>query len=146
MPTIEESIEAALFAHVRDLVFDPPLPIAWPNIDFPGKNGSGVQLPTPPTYLRVQHLPNNNGRLFMKGSNPHLRQGILQLTVVSKLNTGGPLATVLAGDIAEQTPADLKLFKDGIKVRIQTAPSVMSGIKTDVSWDLPVSIRYEAFA
>ncbi len=146
MPTIEESIEAALFAHVRDLEFDNAVPIAWPNVDFPGKNSSGVPLPMPPTFIRVQHLPNNNNRLFIKGASPHLRQGILQLIVVTKLNAGAPPATAVAGSIAEQTPADLELFKDTIRIRIQAAPDVLAAVKTDVSWDLPVSIRYETFA
>jgi len=31
-----------------------------------------------------------------------------------------------------------------VKVRIQAAPDVLSPDKTDVSWDVPVSVRYEA--
>ena len=53
-------------------------------------------------------------------------------------------ATSLAGQIAEHFPADLALFEEGVKVRIQAAPDVLSPDKTDVSWDVPVSVRYEA--
>lgn len=137
--TIEEKIEAALFGRVLAMDLSVDRPIAWPNVPYP---------PTAPggPYIRVQHLPNNNARLFMKGSAPHRRQGILQLTVVSPLNGGAPPATAIAGEVAAQFPADLRLDRDGVRVRIQAAPDVLSAVKTDVSWDLPVSIRYEAFA
>ena len=137
--TIEEKIEAALFDRVHALGLTPALPVAWPNMAF-----------TPPApgghYLRVDHLPNVNSRLFMKGSAPHRRQGILQLTVVMPLNQGAPPATAKAGQVAEKFPADLRFEKDSVRVRIQAAPDVLAAVKTDVSWDLPVSIRYEAFA
>ena len=133
--TIESNIEAALFAHVLALDIDGDPPLAWPNVEF-----------TPPAgpYIRVDHFRNANGRLFLKGSDPHLRQGILQLTVVTPLHGGPSLATGLAGSIAEHFPADLALFEEGTKVRIQAAPDVMSFDKTDVSYDCPVSVRYEA--
>ena len=137
--TIEEKIEAALFAHIVSLDFDDDVPIAWPNLPFPDEGES-----KPPTYIEVRHFRNANGRLFLKGSNANLRQGILQLTVITPLNVGFVQATALAGQVAEHFPADLALFEEGVKVRIQAAPDVLSPDKTDVSWDVPVSVRYEA--
>jgi hypothetical protein len=134
--TIEERIEAALFAHTLTLALDGAPPIAWPNATFNPPAGA---------YIRVDHFPNANSRLLVKGSAPHLRQGILQLTVVAPLNVGPTLATGLAGAIAEHFPADLALFEEGTKVRIQAAPDVMDADKTDVSNDVPVSVRYECF-
>ncbi len=138
--TVEANIETALFTHVlalSDLDGDPPL--AWPNTPF-----------TPPAgpYIEIQHFPNSVGRRFLKGTDPHLRQGILQLTVVTPLNGGPSVATGLAGAVAEHFPADLNLFEGAIKVRIQKAPDVLPGDKTedDVSWATPVSIRYECWA
>ena len=146
--TVEEKIEAALFAQVAAMEFDEPAPqIAWPNVDFPGEV-DGVPLPKPAVYLEVRHFRNSNTRLMVKGSAPHLRQGILQIRVVTPLNAGATQATVLAGQVAEQFPADLPLFESGVKVRIQTAPDVGTGSMTGdgVSWMVPVSVRYEAFA
>ncbi len=137
--TIEEKIEAALFARVIALAFDPAVPIAWPNVPFPADGE-----PKPTTYIEVIHFRNANTRLFLKGSSPHLRQGILQLTVITPLHGGPSPATKLAGEIAAQFPADLPLFNDDVKVRIQQAPDVMTADKTEVSWNVPVSVRYEA--
>ena len=141
--TVEEKIEAVLFAHVATMEIEELPPIAWPNDDFPGET-----LPKPAVYLEVRHFRNSNTRLMVKGSAPHLRQGILQIRVVTPLNAGATQATVLAGQVAEQFPADLPLFEGGVKVRVQSAPDVGTGSKTSdgVSWFVPVSIRYEALA
>lgn len=139
--TVEERIETALFNAVRDLDGAPPL--AWPNIEFPAAGAA-----KPGTYAEVSHLPNRTDRLFVKGTAPHLRQGILQFIVMTPLNGGPAPATQLAGAIAAQFPADRALFQEGTKVLIQAAPTVGAGRKThdDVSWAVLVSIRYECFA
>lgn len=143
MPTIEESIETALFTHALalDVTGDPPL--VWPNIEFPEPGDE-----KPSTYVAVAHFPNSNTRLILNGAGPHLRQGILQLTIYTPLLGGSRPATKLAGEIAEHFPADLALFEDGIKVRIQRAPDVLPAAKTDdgVSWSTRCDIRYEVLA
>ncbi len=128
---VEGSIETALFTYAATL--DPP--IAWPNIKFDPAA----------TYTRVEHLPDRNQRLFAKGTNPHLRQGTLRLTVVSPLNAGAPQATRAAGTIARAFPADLDLYDHGVKVRIQGAPIVGQAFPTDAAWVVPVNVRYHAF-
>lgn len=132
--SVETTIEAALFGRVRTLDLDGDPPVAWPNRAF-----------TPPgTYIRVEHLPNRVTRLFLKGSDPHLRQGILQITVVTPLNAGPEDATALAGAVAEHFPADLALYEDGIKVRVQRAPDVMPAEKSDTSWSARVDVYYDS--
>lgn len=141
--TIEEKIEAALFGRVRTLAVTGDPPIVWPNLAFPEPGEE-----KPATYVEVSHLPNRNTRLFVRGSDPHLRQGILQLTVRTPLHDGQMPPMALAGEIAAHFPADLALFEGGIKVRIQQAPDVLQPGKSDdgVSWSAIVSVRYEAFA
>lgn len=137
MTTIVESIEAALFAAVRDLDTFADAAKAWPNVNFTPANNA--------TYLRVDHLPNQTERLFLAGSDPHLRRGILQLTVVSPLNAGAQPATALAGAVAAEFPADRVLYSDDAKVRIERAPDVAPAFRDDHSWRVPVSVRYECF-
>lgn len=143
MPTIEESIETALFEHTLtlDVTGDPLL--VWPNTEFP-EPGSEKPL----TYVEVVHFPNSNTRMMLKGIDPHFRQGILQLTIYTPLLGGANPATKLAGEIAEHFPADYMLFEDTIKVRIQRAPDVIPAAKSDngVSWTTRVDVRYEALA
>jgi len=134
--SIEASIEAALFGRVvtLDLLGDPPL--AWPNKYFK-PNGP---------YVRIDHLPNSTTRLFIGSVAPQLWQGILQLTVVTPLNGGATTATELAGSIAEHFDADLALYGDGVKVRIQRAPDVMAPVKADATWSVRVDVYYDCIA
>lgn len=134
--TIEEKIQRALGGRVAALVLSPPLTIAWPN---------NVLAPAPP-YLRIDYFPNRNQRIVIKGSGPHRRLGILQITVVSPLNVGPDPSLSIAGRVAEHFPADLELHYDGVGVRIRQAPDVLPASKEDASWDVPISIEYECFA
>lgn len=137
--TTEEKIEALLFNSVALLDIEGSPPYAWPNSDFPGEDSM------PAIYIAVSHLPNQNTRLFSKGSDPHLRQGILQLVVVAPVGNGASQATSLAGAIASQYPADYNLYDGSTRLRIQAAPDVRPAEKDDVSWNVRVSIRYECF-
>jgi len=134
--TIEEKIQRALGARVAALVLSPPLIVAWPN------NVTAVS----PPYLRVDYFPNRSQRIGIKGSSPHRRLGILQITVVAPLNVGPDRSVAIAGLVAEHFPADLVLTYDGVDVRIFKAPDVLPANKEDASWDVPVSIEYESFS
>ena len=137
MPTIQESIETALFTRMDILVLDPVLDVAWPNVDF--TPGAGE------TYLAIDHFPNQLTRKYLNGSDPHYRMGFIQIRVVAPLGRGPQEATRVAGEVAEHFPADLALYSGGVKVKISKSPDVSSAVKTDVSWDTPVSVYYEAF-
>lgn len=146
MATIESNIERVLMNRVGTLALVPPLPIAWPNFDFPGKTSAGVKKPMPASYIRVDHFPNKNTRMFLGSADPHWRQGFIQLIVVTPPNLGSLAATDIAGKIAEHFPADLTLYSEGIKVTISRAPDIAPVIETDISWDVPVTVYYEASA
>lgn len=141
--TIEETIQRILFDYVKAISVTGSPPLAWPNVEFPA---AGEEKPV--TYIEVKLFPNSLTRLFVKGTDPHLRPGILQLTIRSALYVGPDPVTKLAGEVAEYFPADLMLFQDGVGVRIQQAPDVGEADKTDdeVSWRAIVSVRYEVFA
>ena len=138
MATVEENIEAALLDRLRQLTLSPALPVAWPNRKFDPPAGGA--------YLRVDHLPNVNERFLLGSAAPHHRRGILQVTAVLPLNQGPTPATKIAGEVAAHFPADLALYSGGIKVEITDAPSRAPALRTDVSWNVPVSINYECFA
>lgn len=137
MATVEETIEAALFTRVASLSLTPARQVAYPNVPF-----------TPPAagYVEVLHFPNRPQRVFLRGTDPHFRQGILQLTVVSPLNEGATPATKAAGEIAAHFPADLELYKGGLKLKIQAAPRAWPAEKNATSWTVQVDIPYECFA
>jgi hypothetical protein len=141
MPTVPELIETALFTHAIALSITGDPPLAWPNIPFPDE---GEDKPT--TFVEVRHFPNRNTRVLL-GAAPHMRQGILQFTIYTPRNEGYDLATQLAGEIADHFPADLFLFEDDVKVRVQKAPDVIPAEVTDdnVSWSSRVDVSYDCF-
>lgn len=136
--TVEENIETALLGRVATLSLTPALAVAWPNRDFTPPAGAA--------WLRVQHLPNASDRLFLRGSDPHRRRGILQIEVVAPLNAGPGTATRIAGEVALHFPADLALWSEGVKVTVSKAPDLAPALKEDAAWEALVSVRYEAFA
>jgi len=139
--TFEENIQTALFTRVESLSISPSVPVSMPNIDFPS---SGE---VPETYIRVNHLPNDNQRFAAKNGGTNRFLGILQLTVVTPLGKGEALAVRIAGAIADHFSSGLALYSEGVKVTIMDRPSIAPGFKSDdVSWDVPVSIKYDAFA
>lgn len=143
--TVEAKIEKALLDRVASLTLVPALPVAWPNVDFPGKDSNGVPNAMPASYIIVQHFPNKNTRLTFGSTDPSWRRGFLQLTAVTPLNKGSLAAKEIAGKIAEHFPADLPLDYSGVRVRVVMAPDIAPEIETDVSWSVPVSVYYEAF-
>lgn len=134
--TIEERIEATLFLQAAVMASElGGLPTAWPNIAF---TPAGL-------HLRIELVPNRNERLFAKGTDPHLRQGILLIAIASPLNEGPAATTALAGDIALYFPADLSLYSYGIRVSVQAAPELSSARAADAYWEAFVTVRYETF-
>lgn len=135
MPSVESSIASALMARVNTLVLSPVHPVYWPNVAF-----------TPPAnkkYLRVTHFPNTTERSYIGSNEPHLHQGILQITVVAPISSGESAAREIAGIVADHFPCDLPLFAG---VRVERRATLGSMITTDTEIQIPVSIRYRGEA
>lgn len=139
MSTIEEQIEGVLIARMQTLSLSPALPVEWPNRD-------GAPPAAGTAHLRVRHIRNDNTRLFLRGNAVHLRQGILQVDVMTPRGGGTAAANAIAGAVAQHFPADLDLYGETVRVKIEAAPTVHSAIPADAWWQTPVSIRYRAFA
>lgn len=136
--SVQTDIETALITRARGLATALPYPIAVPNKNF----NPPVDLSA---YIRINHLPNRNERLFLDGSEPHRRMGILQLTVVAPRGQGPEPATQIAGSIADYFPADLVMTSNGVNVKVSKAPDIGTALETDLSWIVPVSVYYESF-
>lgn len=137
MPSIETSIWLALKARLQALALSPALPIAWPNESFTKPTGG---------YLRVTHVPNLNRRLFLAGSDPHQRLGLLQVDVFMPRNQNVAVALEVAGKVAAHFPADLRLASGNITVRVTAAPTVAQAIDDDTHVLVPVTVQLECFA
>ncbi|MER8471545.1 phage tail terminator-like protein [Mesorhizobium sp. M1405] len=85
-------------------------------------------------------------RLFIAGSDPHHRMGLLQIDAFQILDAGASAATEIAGQIAAWFPCDLPLFQEGIRIRVTKAPDIAGALSDDTHWMVPVTVSYEAFA
>lgn len=141
-PSIETAIWLALKGRVGTLVLSPVLQIAWPKEPFNPPQAAGKPAP----YLEVRHLPNANQRLFIGHDAPHMRRGILQVTLKypTALNHAEAVQTQIAGEIAAHFPAGLAMTFGGITAHVERAPDVAQAFRdgSDPYWQTPVSIRY----
>lgn len=135
MATIEADIQAALFEHLAELSLSPSLPVAWPNTNF--------SVPTSKKYLEVRHFPNTTERPWIGSSEPHLHQGILQVTVHWPLNANELPAREIAGLVASHFPPDFEMASG---VRVTKRPDVSSALVEETDIQIPVSIRYRVEA
>ena len=144
--TVQTLVWQALKARVATLPVG--YAVSYPMEPFdPPVSANGKPLP----YVECRHLPNDNTRLFIKGSDPHERMGILQLSLlwpVSDVGTGKTHPDVLtqkAGEIAAHFPADLALDFQGARVRVERAPDVAQPLRDEAVWRVPVSVRYRGY-
>jgi hypothetical protein len=132
----ETAIWLALRARVESLVLSPVLQIAWPDEAFQPVAGM--------PYLEVTHLPNVVQRQFLKGSDPHYFQGILQIILHAPLNSPHAYTQALevAGRIAAHFPADQRMPYGNILVRVSKHPDIVKGNPSDTFWGIPITIQY----
>jgi hypothetical protein len=135
--TAEAKIMEALFGRLAALVLTPVLPIAWPNLTL-----------TPPTtgkFLRVQFIPNIANRVFIGSDEPHQLMGLFQVSVCWPLNAGEGAPRDIAGTVAGQFPADLRLDVGGLSVRVTKRPDVDDLLIEDSRVQIPVTIEWECW-
>lgn len=138
--TIEGAIQEALFTRMASLVLSPAHPVSWPNLNFtkPANN----------RYLEARFIPNTVTRQFIGSTDPHQRQGFLQINVRDGLNQN-PRIVETAGLVAAHFHTDLRLHHaTGISVRISSAPQVGSMLVEDTPPGalVPVLVPFDCWA
>ncbi|WP_371870947.1 phage tail terminator-like protein [Pelagibacterium lentulum] len=102
--------------------------------------------------LEITHLVNRPGRVFIGSDAPHQRLGILQIGLLTEINSkyDDQLSrlTELAGNIADHFPTDLRMSYGGVSVRVTEAPEVATSFKDEKRSRIvtPVSVRWQAWA
>lgn len=134
----EVNIPQALMRRVGTLALNPPLPIAWPNLNF--------TVPADGKYLRVQHIPNVTQRLHINSDGAHRYLGLLQITVHWPKNRGEIEPRRIAAAIVAHFPCDLRLVEEGDTVRITKRPAAADLMQDDAGTMIPVMVEYECFS
>lgn len=135
---VDSKIMAALFGRLATLALSPALPIAWPNLSFTA--------PASKKFLRVQYVPNVTNRRFVNSDGRHEYLGLLQVSVQWPIGTGEAQPREVAGKVADQFPADLRLLIADGYVRIAQDATVSDLIVEDAQVQIPVIIQWSAWA
>lgn len=97
-------------------------------------------------YLRIGDVSATPANLFVATNKPHLRTGILVITLVHPLTAkAGEVYKELAGQIAEHFPDGLSMRYLNACVSVDGAPHVQDGYLDDGYWTVPVSIPWRCF-
>lgn len=139
MPSVDTKIWLALKSRLDGLAALVGLPISWPNESFTAPAGG---------YLRVSHVPNTPGRVFLGTSDPHDRMGVVPVMVLAKRGWTEAMVREVAGKIAAHFSPDLVMSYDGVLVRVRQAPRVGAVVNpADSSYaECIVEIQYRSFA
>lgn len=133
-------IMAALLDHLQTLVFTPALQIAMPGIDFP-KTGQ----PKPDNYLAAFFMPNETSNTEL-GAGQEQHRGMLQVSVFWKKGAGHVKPLEAADKIITHFAKGTTLNSGGLKIMIDRKPYAAQPMQDTDRVQVPVTIRYHAFA
>ncbi|WLS01744.1 phage tail terminator-like protein [Shinella oryzae] len=136
----DATILAALLDHLGTLSFTPALQIAMPGIDFPAAGQA-----KPDNYLQAAFLPNDTTNTEL-GAGQEQHRGILQVSVYWKKGVGHIKPLEAANRIINHFAKGTTLHKDGLKIVIDRKPYAASPLQETDRVQVPVTVRYHAFA
>jgi hypothetical protein len=135
---IEAQIASALLRRLQDLTLTPPLPVAYPDVDFtPPHSGMWLEaqmFPAPTEAVDIAHDGFNN------------YTGFLQVTVVAP-EAGGALPPLeVAAQIMRWFRRGTVMEDGAATVTIFKPPYASPTLQDRATTRTPVTIRYQAFA
>jgi hypothetical protein len=129
----ESDILAALMDRLGLLVLTPPLPVAYPGIDFTAG----------PNYLRADFLPNQTRQVTI-GDDPQQKRGLLQVTVVWVSGEGLIKPLNAAGAVINHFK-NLVLWAGATRITVDREPWAASPIQEADRVSIPITIPWHAF-
>jgi hypothetical protein len=133
-------IMAALLDHLATLTFTPVLKIAMPGVDFP-KTGETK----PDNYLAAFFMPNDTTNTEL-GAGQEQHRGMLQVSVFWKKGAGHIKPLEAAGRVIQHFAKGTTLRSGGLKIVIDRKPYAAQPLQDTDRVQVPVTIRYHAFA
>lgn len=133
-------ILAAMLAHLEQLTFSPALQIAMPGIDFPASGQT-----KPDNYLSVFFMPNETTNSEL-GAGQEQHRGMIQVSVFWKKGVGHIKPMEAADKIIAHFAKGTTLYSGGLKIIIDRKPYAASPLQETDRVQVPVTVRYHAFA
>lgn len=142
MPTAEVKIWLALKSRIDTLPLD--LAKAWPAETFTPPHSNDRLLP----YIRVGSVTVDPLPVQIANGKPHVRTGILTLTLVHPMMSGYslPVYNQIAGTIAEHFADGTEMRYDNVCVKVTARPHVQPGYEDNGYYTIPVSIPWRTVA
>lgn len=128
-------VAEALMDRVRGVSLSPPLPVAWPGVDF---------APPQAGYLAVSLLPAETTGFGVGDEDDVLRSGVLQVSVFWPEDRGVTAPMERAGAVAAHFPRGLRIYREGVRVRVERPPTVAPPLFEPGWVQVPVSVYYQA--
>ncbi|MEP5730822.1 MAG: phage tail terminator-like protein [Sulfitobacter sp.] len=130
----EADISKALGQHLMTLADVPS--IVWENKDKP----DSVSRP----YLVVQMVRVSRKSLDLAGGGGITSRGFMQITIVHELDNWAKPAEELADRIAAHFRKGTKLSENGGTVTVMDSPNVLTALRDESDWRVPIQIDYWA--
>lgn len=141
---IETRIQEALNAHLRDMVLNPPLPIAWPNLKFtPPKRTARADGKPRGWYLRANPIVLPTAAIALAGGS-NLYTGLFQIDVVFPADIGMTVPTEVVGSIVRHFRRGTRLWREGVRVDVVQAPYPAPALAEAPGMMIPVTVPYQS--
>ena len=138
----DATILAAFLAHLETLTFTPAMPIAMPGVPFtPPKDANGRLLP----YLAAFFMPNQTTNSEL-GAGQEQHRGMVQVSVFWPAGAGHIKPLEAADKIIAHFAKGVTLYSGSLKIIIDRKPYAASPIQETDRVQVPVTVRYHAFA
>ncbi len=133
-------ILAALIEHLKTLSFSPVIEIAMPGVDFPAAGQT-----KPDNYLAAFFMPNQTTNSEV-GAGQEQHRGVFQVSVFWKKGAGHIKPLEAADKIIAHFAKGTTIYADGLKIIIDRKPYASSPLQETDRVQVPVTVRYHAFA
>lgn len=138
--TVETLIWLALKSQVESLPLG--FPIAWPGMVFnPPYNQDSLE-----PYIRSGRVTANPTRELIGNNKPHVRTGVLILTLVHPLGPDTSVLDEYSGTIASHFKEGTNMRRGGVCVTVTNYPHVVEGYQEDGYFSIPIRIPWRSFA
>ena len=145
----DATILAALLDHLEALAFTPAMQIAMPGVSFTPPvytdDGPEHRKGDPKPYLAASFLPNETTNSEI-GEGQEQHRGLLQVSVFWKKGVGHIKPLEAADRIITHFAKGTTLHRNGLKIIIDRKPFAASPLQETDRVQVPVTVRYHAFA
>ena len=138
--TTDYEVAMAFSVALQEMVFDPVTFVNPPGESLP--NDGSVK---PDNYIQVFYIPNNTLNSSF-GDDAQQHRGLIQVSIYWRSGEGYGQPLKVAGQIIDQFHKTKTIFRNGLKIIVDTKPWVSAPIQEDDRVQIPVNISWHVFA